>query len=172
MLGKGSELLEEFIATKRPMMCRWARQILSRQEDAEDSVQIALTQAALTINRYDPQRGPFAPWLRKYVRRAAMNLARSRRTPEVMMGLIVLETSPDQARDVADTVCETAEQEELMARAYRVLCLLPPDVQHALWKVSRGEMSMEQVGELMHCTPNAAAVRLFRIRRTVKELVS
>lgn len=166
-----TDLLDEYARIRRPQMCRWARQILNCSEDVDDCVQIALTRAAATIHRYDPAKGEFGAWLHRYVHRAALNHLR-RRKPEVMMGLLVIEAQADQNSDVASQVADEEEQNQLLARAERILCLLPPDVQEALWKVSRGEMAMDEVARMMECTPNAAAVRLFRVRRTVKSLVN
>lgn len=60
----------ELVEAMTPLLRRWARRYAGRGVDDDDLVQDGTVGVLRAVLRYDPERGPFLPWARLWVRQA------------------------------------------------------------------------------------------------------
>ena len=92
----------------------YVRTIVRNHHDAEDVTQQVFTKLMIALPTYEERRVPFAAWLLRIARNAAVDAVRMRRTMPVEEVF-----GHDQA------VCEEASEHALSLRA--AIAMLPPD---------------------------------------------
>lgn len=98
-----AEAIERLFRAHWPMAWRVALAITGRRALAEEAAQEGFVSALAAIDRFDPAR-PFAPWLRRIVANAALNVVRSERR-------LVLQADPE----TIDWAEPEADHEDLLA---------------------------------------------------------
>ena len=136
-----------------------AKGILLYAEEAEDVTQEIFTLAYRNLSRFD-RRSKFSTWLfRIAVNRSIQESRKNKgRRNNVPLG--------DEVNDVAEsTVVENHDPQvsEAMAK------LLPPD-RAILTLFYWDELSLQEVGESLGCSANAAKTRLFRARERFRDV--
>jgi RNA polymerase sigma-70 factor (ECF subfamily) len=125
--------------------------------DAEDAVAEAFAVASRRIADI-PDRA--LPWLLGVLRHVIGNTYQARTSRARLLGRLVPQWAP-AFPDHAEAVAEA----ELAARA---LSRLRPGDREVIQLLMAGDLTPAEMGELLGCTPGAAAVRVHRARRRLR----
>jgi RNA polymerase sigma-70 factor (ECF subfamily) len=142
---------------------RYCCRLLGNRQDAEDAVQDILVKAYQAISGYTPGVS-FSAWLYRIAGNHCLNLLRRRR----LQGQLLRIFRPD-------TAAASAEQ-QLEAR------LFSPALESALARLSLEErnilvlrvfeeLTFQEMGQILNCSPNALHKRMERIKRKVREFM-
>lgn len=156
-----------------PALRAWAvlrcRGPLGRALSPEDLEQEVCLEALRAIDRYDPERGPFRPWLFGVASRVASNamrrLARGRLTP----GAPLSQGRAQQLPADVTTVSRRVRRDEALEALLATVEQLPDDERRML--LYRGLEGLEhaEIAELMGMSPEGAAKRWQRLRDRLRE---
>jgi RNA polymerase sigma-70 factor (ECF subfamily) len=172
-----TEAWSEFVELYEPLVYRLARRRGLQDADARDLAQEVFRAVAQSVDRWDPARGGFRPWLARIARNLLINFLTRQREPRASGATSMqdlLEACP--AADPAATALFEAEyRRHLFERA-------ADDVRkdvaiatwHAFWQTAvEGRPPVDVAAEL-HATVGAVYVArsrvLARIKRRVNEL--
>jgi len=134
------------------------------REDAEDVLQDTFIRVWQSLDRYDPERGPFAPWFFTVLRNTARNAAQHR-------GLRAHgELSPGQAA-VTDTPDEAARRGELREEIEAAVRRLPP-MQRSCFRLCAVEgLSGAEAADALGIAESTVRVHVFKARQTLRHLL-
>lgn len=137
-----------------------AKGILLDNEEAEDAVQEIFTLAYRNLRKFD-RRSRFSTWLFRIAVNRSIQQGRRQKTRRLHTSL------GEDAEEVADL-----RQDEPVPTDPRVdfaLELLQPADRAVLTLFYWDDLSLQEIGESLGCTANAAKTRLFRARERFKE---
>ena len=137
-----------------PTMVAIARAILGDSHLAEDAAQEALARACRRLRSLKkPSR--FGAWLATICRNQARDMVRRTQTVESLGDRDVPQHAPEQSRDL-----------EAVRRAIESL---PPESRELLYLKYRGDLSHQQISDLLGVSLQAVHGRLKRAKRAVRE---
>ncbi len=151
------ERFRALFARHYPAVFRYAGRRLGREE-AADAAAEAFTVAWRKIAHIPPEPETL-PWLYGVARRVVANAERGRRRRERLV-----------AR-AADEVAEAAPQAD-PAGVLSALAGLRPDDREVLRLAAWEGLDPREMGLVLGCSPNAAAIRLHRARRRLEEALT
>lgn len=143
------------------------------EQDVEDIAQEAFLRAFRRIDRFRGE-ARFGTWLMQIAIHLAIDRARQRRRRPAEVGLREVSGEPldaipaDPAPDPAEALVRRSEA----GRLERAIAELSDADRLALLLHDQEGMSAEQVGRILKITAGALRVRLFRIRRRLRELLT
>lgn len=134
-----------------------ARGILLNTEEASDVAQEVFTLAFRHMGRFD-KRSRFSTWLFRIAINRSIQQARKGRN-----NWRYVELNEALAKSVA-------EDQHVDPRIYRALVKLKPADRAAITLFYWEELTIEQLADHLHCSPNAAKTRLYRARERFRIL--
>ena len=138
---------------------------LPHAEEAADLTQQVFVQALAALSRYRPDGPPFAGWLFRIARNAAIDHQRRQ-----WRGTIPLERVPEELHPRADQDVETqVVQQEARAHLHTTLGTLDPASRELLLLRFVGQLTAAEIGAAIGTSPAAASKRLQRALQTLKE---
>jgi RNA polymerase sigma-70 factor (ECF subfamily) len=138
---------------------------LPHAEDAADLTQQVFVQALVALPRYRPDGPPFAGWLFRIARNAAVDHRRRRHR-----GTVTLEQVPEELHPRSDQDLEAqVVQQEARAHLHAALGTLDPATRDLLLLRFMGQLTVVEIGAAIGITPAAASKRLQRALQTLKE---
>jgi RNA polymerase sigma-70 factor (ECF subfamily) len=138
---------------------------LPNAEDAADLTQQVFVQALAALPRYRPDGPPFAGWLFRIARNAAVDHQRRQRR-----GAMTLERVPEELHPRADQDLEAqVVQQEALAHLHTTLAVLDPATRDLLLHRFVGQLTVAEVATSIGISPAAARKRLQRALQTLKE---
>ena len=160
-LGRGdADALREVYERYADDVYRIALRLTGSSADAYDVTHDVFVGLPEAMQRYDPDR-PFGPWLRGVtVRTAQMRLRSVRRRREVAVPNV-----PAMAvRSRQDAVVDRLTLEKALDE-------LSPDLRSVVVLRELEGLSYQEIADLLGITKSAAAVRLHRARRRLREIL-
>ena len=142
-----------------PALYRMAYRMVGDSHEAEDLVQEAFRSAWKSRARYQAGRGDRA-WLTSILRRRVVDRWRKRKPPVPLSGEESLELSVDAEDPLANEYCD-----EMQA----ALDTLPHDLRETLLLVVVGELTHQEVADLMAIPLGTVLSRVSRARRRLRE---
>jgi RNA polymerase sigma-70 factor (ECF subfamily) len=130
-----------------------AKGVLLDAEEAADAVQEVFTLVYRNLGRFD-KRSRFSTWLFRVAVNRSIQQARKRRHSRKNVPLDAAEEASVEAEGIQATDPEVEEALSHLHPADRALLTL------FYWE----ELSLQDIGASIGCTPNAAKTRLFRAR--------
>jgi len=160
-LGRGdADALREVYERYADDVYRIALRLTGSSADAYDVTHDVFVGLPEAVQRYDPDR-PFGPWLRGVaVRTAQMRLRSARRRREVALPNVTGLAVRSRQEAVVDRL--TLE---------KALDELSPDLRSVVVLRELEGLSYQEIADLLGITKSAAAVRLHRARRRLKEIL-
>lgn len=155
-----TEELDQIFREHHQLVFRTAYGVTGSREDAQDVVQTLFLRLLRRALPPDFRRNPKAYLYRAAVN-ASLNVIRERKRRERRDAAAHLETDPDSA----------AFAEELHARLYEAIAELEPDAAHTLVLRYVHNYSVAEIAKLLGKSRGVIAVRLFRSRARLKQLV-
>jgi RNA polymerase sigma-70 factor (ECF subfamily) len=138
---------------------------LSNAEDAADLTQQVFVQALGALPRFRPDGRPFAGWLFRIARNAAVDHQRRQRR-----GAVTLEQVPEDLLPRADQDLEAqVVRQEALAHLNTTLETLDPATRDLLLLRFMGQLTTAEIGAAIGTSPAAASKRLQRALQTLKE---
>jgi RNA polymerase sigma-70 factor (ECF subfamily) len=138
---------------------------LPHAEDAADLTQQVFVQALAALPRYRLDGPPFAGWLFRIARNAAVDHQRRQR-----WGAMTLERVPEGLHPRADQDLEAqVVQQEALAHLHATLDRLDPATRDLLLLRFAGQLTVVEIGAAIGTSPAAASKRLQRALQTLKE---
>jgi len=152
----------DLVEQHAPALYRMAYRMIGDRHEAEDVVQEAFRSAWMSRERYEPQRGGRA-WLVAIMRRRAIDRWRKRAQPKVL--------ESDETLDIG------VEGEDPLANEYsdemqQGLDRLPDELRETLLLVVVGELTHQEVADLMKIPLGTVLSRVSRARTRLREFVS
>lgn len=165
-----AELVERYQAQIVNYVCR----ILGRYEDAVDLSQDIFLKAYTGLASYQP-RYPFAAWLFRVARNAAIDELRRRRVGMVSLDAPLEFEDGTAAREIAaDGPGPEALllDSEFQGRVFAAVQSLPEKYREPIMLRHAGELSYEEIAEALELPIGTVKTRIFRAREALrKELV-
>jgi RNA polymerase sigma-70 factor (ECF subfamily) len=157
--------LARLIARFGPGLTRFARQVLTRPDDAEDVVQECFLRAWHAAASYDPARGAVSSWLY----RIALRLCLDRNRRAAVRRFLGFETGPQTEAGDDSPGAETAlgARQEL-ARTAAAIRRLPERQRQALLMRATAEMTTAEIAAAMGIGTGAAEQLLVRARAALR----
>ncbi|MFI5272042.1 MAG: RNA polymerase sigma factor [Ktedonobacterales bacterium] len=143
---------------------RYARARSLSDEDAADLTQQVLLRALDALPRFKPGRAPFAAWLFRIARNAAVDAGRRRRRDTLWR-----DTQSEPLVDVALDPEAQALRGETLARLRAALARLDPPKRDLLALRFAGQLSATEIAAVVGKRPEAVKKQLTRILRTLRE---
>ena len=164
--------LNDLMTRHAPRLFNYLLRQLHNEADAEDAAQESFVRVFQHRHTYDP-RHRFTPWLYTI----ATNLARSRQRHHARHPAISLESSGDPADgELKDRVASPrpgpAEQMETAERAATVrhaVAQLPAELREPLLLAEYEELSHQEIGAILGCSPKAVEMRVYRARQQLRK---
>lgn len=142
-----------------PALYRVAYRLVGDPHEAEDMVQEAFRSAWKGRNRYEPGRGDRA-WLTAILRRRIIDRWRKRPPPNVGVESSVLEVGVEGDDPIAEGY--TDEMQAALAR-------LPTELRETLLLVVVGELTHQEVANLLEIPLGTVLSRVSRARKRLRE---
>ena len=136
-----------------------AKGILLDAEEAEDACQEVFTLAYRNLHRFD-KRSKFSTWLFRIAVNRSIQQGRRQKTRRIHVSL------GEDAEAIADT--RDSEQTNEDPRVDSALERLQPVDRAVLTLFYWDDLSLQEIGESLGCSSNAAKTRLFRARERFK----
>lgn len=143
---------------------RVARSLLRDAADADDAAQAALVEILKSAGNYKAL-GSIERWADRVVARMALLLARQRRRS---VDRIDYDASLE---DIADLESEPQSTDDLARPMKDYLDCIPEPIRQALVLRHSFGYSLEEIGELLGVTPNAAKKRVSRGHQALRRMV-
>lgn len=137
-----------------------AKGILLDSEEAEDATQEVFTLAYRNLNRFD-RRSKFSTWLFRIAVNRSIQQGRRQKTRRIHVSL------GEDAEAVADLRSEDSGISD--AKVETAMEQLQPVDRAVLTLFYWDDLSLQEIGESLGCSANAAKTRLFRARERFKE---
>ena len=144
-----------------PALYRMAYRMVGDRHEAEDVVQEAYRSAWRSRDRYQPGRGDRA-WLASILRRRVVDRWRRRRPPVVLSGSSTVDVSVD---------AEDPLSNELSDEMQGALNRLPTELRETLLLVVVGELTHQEVADLLEIPLGTVLSRVSRARRRLREFL-
>jgi RNA polymerase sigma-70 factor, ECF subfamily len=140
--------------------------------DTDDILQLILCKVYFSLKKFDIDR-PFYPWLRRIaVNRCCDERRRLRRRKALTFAELELEeTGLEDEHPIQLSPYSSINQQEMADMLRRVIKMLPDEYQEVITLHHLQQMSYEEIGELLHCTPRAARVKACRARASLRRLL-
>lgn len=142
-----------------PALYRTAYRMMGDQHEAEDIVQETYRSAWKSRERYEAGRADRA-WLMSILRRRVVDRYRRKKLPLV---------HGDQAAEEASVPCYDPAANELSDEMQAALSTLAPELKESLLLVVVGELTHQEVANLMHIPLGTVLSRVSRARRKLRE---
>jgi RNA polymerase sigma-70 factor (ECF subfamily) len=144
-----------------PALYRVAYRLVGDAHEAEDLVQEAFRSAWKSRSRYQPGRGDRA-WLTSILRRRIVDRWRKRQPPQPLSGDEAMELSVHAEDPLADEYSD-----EMQAALGR----LPRDLRETLLLVVVGELTHQEVADLLQIPLGTVLSRVSRARQRLREML-
>lgn len=144
-----------------PALYRVAYRMVGDQHEAEDMVQEAFRSAWKSREAYEPNRGDRA-WLASILRRRIVDRWRRTNLPTVTMG----DAQPEQGVAGDDPLAGDYTDEMQVA-----LAGLPAELRETLLLVVVGELTHQEVADLLEVPLGTVLSRVSRARRRLRDLI-
>ena len=122
------------------------------------------------------QTAKFSTWLFTIAANLCRNLARWReRHPTVSLDAPTDEDGPGLGSVIpalAESPSDSAERNDLASAVREHIHTLPHDLKTAVILFEYEELSYEEIGEIVGCSPKAVETRLYRARKLLREALS
>ena len=153
------EALTRLVEAHQQVVYRIALRIVGNRQEAEDVAQEAFVKAFQALERFDPRR-PFAPWLYRIARNAALNW-RQRARPQLALA-DWLEDTAGSGPEAAAIAAETLDQ------LRQAIAALPENHRRALLLRHFQGLSYQQIGETLGVPLSDVKSWLFRARQALQ----
>lgn len=152
----------------RTLVYRFAYQMVSRRDDAEDMVQEAFVRAYQNLNRYRDE-AKFTTWLLRIVSNLCTDQARMRNRRDTLeqqeaSGALVWMTE-----NVNEDPVDNLEGDRRVHLLRKGLAALPPHHRQVIVMRDLEEREYGEIAEILGCTIGGAKLRVLRARRALKE---
>jgi RNA polymerase sigma-70 factor (ECF subfamily) len=144
-----------------PALYRMAYRMVGDRHEAEDVVQEAYRSAWRSRDRYQPGRGDRA-WLASILRRRVVDRWRRRRPPVVLSGSSTVDVSVDAEDPLSNELSD-----EMQGALHR----LPTELRETLLLVVVGELTHQEVADLLEIPLGTVLSRVSRARRRLREFL-
>ncbi len=149
----------------RERVYRYVRTRLDSDEDAADLTQQVFLQAMAALPRYRPQGVPFAVWLFRVARHAAINRATRDAGPALSWDQL-----PETLHPLAgEGPEELAVRSEALEHLRALLSELEPAQRELLALRFAGGLTAPQIAELVGKKPEAVRKQIYRLLQSFKE---
>jgi RNA polymerase sigma-70 factor (ECF subfamily) len=152
-------LFNTLVEDHGPALYRMAYRMVGDRHEAEDVVQEAYRSAWRSRDRYEPGRGDRA-WLASILRRRVVDRWRRRRPPVVLSGSSCVEASVPAEDPLAN---------ELSDEMQGALNRLPTELRETLLLVVVGELTHQEVADMLGIPLGTVLSRVSRARRRLRE---
>lgn len=152
----------DLVEQHAPALYRMAYRMIGDRHEAEDVVQEAFRSAWTSRERYEPQRGGRA-WLIAIMRRRAIDRWRKRAQPKVLESDETLDIGVEGDDPLANEYSDEMQQG---------LDRLPDELRETLLLVVVGELTHQEVADLMKIPLGTVLSRVSRARTRLREFVS
>jgi RNA polymerase sigma-70 factor (ECF subfamily) len=154
-------LFNTLVEDHGPALYRMAYRMVGDRHEAEDVVQEAYRSAWRSRDRYQPGRGDRA-WLASILRRRVVDRWRRRRPPVVLSGSSTVDASVD---------AEDPLSNELSDEMQGALNRLATELRETLLLVVVGELTHQEVADLLEIPLGTVLSRVSRARRRLREFL-
>jgi RNA polymerase sigma-70 factor, ECF subfamily len=165
---------EELVRKHQQMVLNLAYHHLGYQNDIEDVAQKIFTKVYFSLRKFDTRR-PFFPWLYRIAVNQCYDELRRLRRQKIRT---FSELTYEEANGVENLISqqETApaadeNRKRMVTLLYRMLDQLPDQQRLAVVLRDIEDMPYSQMAEMLHCTEQAARLKVFRARLRLKSLV-
>jgi RNA polymerase sigma-70 factor (ECF subfamily) len=147
---------------------------IGRRGEIEDIAQKILSKVYFSLPQFDNSR-PFFPWVyRIAVNQCYDEMRRARRHRYITFSDLNLQEAENienllKHEEVPETAVE--DRKELYDLLYKMLDRLPEKQRRALVLRDLEDVPYDQMAELMHCTEQAARLKVFRARTRLREMM-
>ncbi len=166
MAGGDRQALARLIALYGPGLQRYAHQMLTRADDAEDVAQEVFLRAWRHSGRYDASKAAVSTWLY----RIATNLCIDRNRRGGFRRFLGLEATPEEAADLPDAE-QVLDGRQRLAATRAALRRLPDRQRQALVLRAAGELSTAEIAATLGVSPGAAEQLLVRGRAALRQML-
>lgn len=156
---------ERLVTRFKAPLYRFIGRYVGGSDDAYDVLQDTFISAWGGLKRYDPAR-PFAPWLRTIALNRCRDFGRRQATRRILHELFAREPR-EVSRDPAPA--SSTWEEERAARLDAAIAGLPAKYKEPLLLTTVEGLSHQDTAALLHLTPKAVEMRLYRARRILTE---
>lgn len=128
---------------------RFVQSIVRNRHDAEDITQEVFAKLMKAISRYEERDVPFAAWIIRVARNAALDHVRARRqipVEEVRISEEGRETSFDQSRALKDALADLPESQREVLVLRHIGGLSPPEIAERLGKTEASIQGLHHRG--------------------------
>lgn len=160
-MALNQSLFNTLVDDHGPALFRMAYRMVGDRHEAEDVVQETYRSAWRSRERYQSGRGDRA-WLASILRRRVVDRWRRRRPPVVVQGELTLDVSVPAEDPLAD---------ELSDEMQRSLDRLPKELRETLLLVVVGELTHQEVADLLGVPLGTVLSRVSRARRRLREFL-
>lgn len=171
------QAFDELVRIAAGRMLAVARQMLDREQDAQDAVQEAFLSAFRSLERFDG-RSKLTTWLHRIVVNAClMRLRTQRRKPERPISDLLPRFLEDGHQETpcspwSDAEASGLEQRELRHLVRAKIAELPEAYRVVLVLRDIEGVDTDATAKLLELTPAAVKTRLHRARQALRELLS
>jgi RNA polymerase sigma-70 factor (ECF subfamily) len=167
--------LNDLMERHGPRMFKYLFLSLQNQDDADDLTQETFVRVYQHRSTFDPNF-KFSTWLYAI----AANLVRTQfryrtRHPQVSLeaqegatGTNLRQNLPEETPNPSESM-QTAESADAVRKA---LTTLPEDLRTPLILSEYEDLSHSEIGAILHCSPKAVEVRLYRARKHLRSILS
>lgn len=160
-----TEFTEAWQATEKYLK-GFLNMLVFSQQEREDILQNTALAAWKKASDFDPSKASFKTWTAGIARFECLNYLRSRKNSKLVYDTEILEAMDD--------VC--VQEEEEIANIYSNLAVsvkkLSPDKIELLKMKYNEHLSFTEIGKRLNISEDTAKVKLFRIRRELKQILS
>jgi RNA polymerase sigma-70 factor, ECF subfamily len=151
-----------------------ANRILRNQQDAEDAMQLAFTNAFTRLNAFQGD-ARFSTWLTRITINESLQLLRKRRPGHSSLDGYKAadgEMHPMQIVDAAATPEESSDHRELSGILHQAIRELKPIFRSVIQMHEIAELTSEKTAELLGLSTAVVKARTFRARRVLRRKLS
>jgi RNA polymerase sigma-70 factor, ECF subfamily len=140
--------------------------------DTDDIFQLILCKVYFSLKKFDIDR-PFYPWLRRIaVNRCFDERRRLRRRKALTFAELEMEDAGlEDESPVHISPYSAINQQEMSDMLRKVIKMLPEEYQEVIILHHLQQMSYDEIGDILHCTPRAARVKACRARAALRRLL-
>lgn len=155
---------EQLVARHRPEILAYLVRMLGNHADAQDACQDALLRAYRAFHRLTPNSNSRA-WLYKIATRGALNTLRRRKRMMARTADVDLDTLPAGSH-------VTTEGREQLRRVRRAVGRLPPKQRAALMQRTFQDLSYEDIGACLGCSPESARANVYQAMKKLRGMLA